>query len=213
MRACVSVCVVFLMAASAVAQSANDVAAVKARLLAEGKDLSGPCGALAITKRVAWQFRATGAGLLDKPNGNQCEGFATDIIAYPTGLICDILSDGGGVNGPQWGCGEVVDASRYRVAVDPGDTPLPVPVPQPPPAHAPLPSVDLSPILIQLSALQSRMANLDGQIARLLEQQHADTAAIRDDIKSFRDAAGSYVKDMLKYVLPLIAGIFGGKAL
>src|SRR5688572_15243198 len=49
------------------------VAAVKERLRADGVDLIGPCGAFAITKRVAWGLRATGAGLLSKPYGNQCD--------------------------------------------------------------------------------------------------------------------------------------------
>ena len=96
------------------------VAEVKAQLQARGVDLTGPCGAFAITKRVAWGLRATGAGLLSKPSGNNCEGFAVDIIAFPTGLIVDILGDAGNANTPSWNPGEPVEPARYRPAVDPG---------------------------------------------------------------------------------------------
>ena len=92
---------------------------MKAQLQARGVDLTGPCGAFAITKRVAWGLRATGAGLLSKPSGNNCDGFAVDIVAFPTGLIVDILGDAGNANTPLWNTGEPVDPARYRPAVDP----------------------------------------------------------------------------------------------
>ena len=78
------------------------VTAIKNQLLAQGVDLAGPCGAFAITKRVAWALRSTGAGLLSKRSGNHCDGYATDILCYPTGQIRDILGDGGGANTPLW---------------------------------------------------------------------------------------------------------------
>jgi hypothetical protein len=112
------------------------VARIKAELEARGVSLVGPCGAFAITRRVAWALRAEGAGLLSKPAGNNCEGFATDIICYPDGRIFDILINGGGDeapdgSGPIAGTGNLpawqtiapVEASRYRPAVDPGDAP------------------------------------------------------------------------------------------
>jgi hypothetical protein len=101
--------------------TAGFVAAVKAQLQARGVDLTGACGAFAITKRVAWGLRATGAGLLSKPAGNNCDGFAVDIVAFPTGLIVDILGDAGNGNTPSWNTGEPVEATRYRPAIDPGD--------------------------------------------------------------------------------------------
>ena len=103
----------------AASPTAGFVAAVKAQLQARGVDLTGPCGAFAITKRVAWGLRATGAGLLSKPSGNNCDGFAVDIVAFPTGMIVDILGDAGNGNTPLWNTGEPVDAARYRPAVDP----------------------------------------------------------------------------------------------
>jgi hypothetical protein len=103
-------------------QTAEYVAAVKAQLQAQGVNLSGPCGAFAITKRVAWGLRHLGCGLLSKPSGNNCEGFATDIVMFRDqgGQIIDILGDGGGNNTPSWGVTDTVDPSRWRAPVDPG---------------------------------------------------------------------------------------------
>lgn len=95
------------------------MADAKAELEAAGQDLSGPCGAFAIVKLAAWKMGG-GAGLLDKPAGNNCEGYATDIIVYPDGRHYDVLVDGGGRNGPAWGDAGTVDPSRYRPAIEPG---------------------------------------------------------------------------------------------
>lgn len=142
---------------------------VKAQLVAQGMNLSGPCGAFAITKRVAWALRATGAGLLAKPTGNNCDGYATDIICYPDGRIRDILGDGGGANTPQWPDGEleIVDPSRYLAAIDPGDTPIPTPepVPTPLPTPTPLPPVvDLSPVLAKLEQMRTEAQERDDDL-------------------------------------------------
>src|SRR4051812_30041603 len=89
-----------VLATPVAAQQHFDVVdSVKADLRARGVDTSGPCGALAITKRVAWRLRGEGAGLLFKNWGNQCEERATDIIVYPDGRIFDILHDAGTDNG------------------------------------------------------------------------------------------------------------------
>lgn len=108
-------------------ESAAYVAAIKSALLAQGRDLSGPCGAWTIAQNVAWGLRVRGYGLLSKPSGNNCQGFATDIVMQNdgTGVIVDILGDGGGNNTPSWnvsGAGEV-DPGRWR--------PTPAPAPGP----------------------------------------------------------------------------------
>jgi len=101
------------------AMSVAYVAAVKAQLEREGVNLLGPCGAFQITKRVAWGLRARGAGLLAKPGGNQCDGYATDIVCWQDRAY-DILSDGGNSNGPTWNETGVDDlAARWRPAVQP----------------------------------------------------------------------------------------------
>lgn len=99
--------------------SSSYVAAVKAWLTSGGVDLSGPCGALRITKVVAWGLRGSGAGLLSKPSGNNCEGYATDIVAFHDRAF-DVLGDGGGANVPNWQETGVDDLSnRWRPAVHP----------------------------------------------------------------------------------------------
>lgn len=95
------------------------VAQIKAQLEAAGVPLNGPCGAFEITKRVAWDNRHGGAGLLSKPSGNNCQGYATDIIAYHDRAY-DILSDAGNANTPQWSETDVDDlANRWRTPVQP----------------------------------------------------------------------------------------------
>jgi hypothetical protein len=102
-------------------ESAAYVAAVKAQCLGAGMDLSGPCGAFAIVRRVAWGLRAVGYGLLDKPGGNNCEKFSTDVIVCPNRRdIVDLLQDGGGANTPLWLVREnEVSPDRWRAPVLP----------------------------------------------------------------------------------------------
>lgn len=107
-----------------VEQSAAYVGRVKSYLLSQGHNLSGACGAFDIVKHATWYLYLVGSygvGLLSKPDGNQCEGYATDIVMYSTmnGQIIDILGDGGGQNNPQWGVSDVVDPARWRPPVQP----------------------------------------------------------------------------------------------
>lgn len=85
----------------------------KAQLVSAGADLSGPCGALRITRRAA-ELLGQGAGLLFKDTGNQCEERAVDIVCYPDGQIYDCLVDAGGANEPSWQDKGVAEAARYR---------------------------------------------------------------------------------------------------
>lgn len=102
-------------------QTADYVAQIKAALQSHGHDLSGPCGAFDIAKNVAWGLRAQGFGLLSKPSGNNCNGYATDIVMPigGNGDIVDILGDGGGTNTPMWAVTDTVDLSRWRPAIQP----------------------------------------------------------------------------------------------
>jgi hypothetical protein len=95
------------------------IAAVKAQLEREGFDLSGACGAFAITQRAAWGLRRLGYGLLFKDWGNNCRGFATDILMLADGRIFDILGDAGNGNRPLFNEVEPVEAHRWRAAVQP----------------------------------------------------------------------------------------------
>ncbi len=103
-------------------ESAIYVAQMKALLMGQGWDLSGPCGAFLITKHVAWGLRDRGYGLLSKPGGNNCEGYATDIVMrrQANGDIIDILGDAGNGNVPMWNDpSDHVDPARWRPAVQP----------------------------------------------------------------------------------------------
>jgi hypothetical protein len=100
----------------------NIVSQVKNDLASRGIDLSGPCGAFEITKRVAWILRSSGAGLLDKPSGNNCQGYSVDVIVYSDGYAYDIISDSGASNGPTWQpLPLLTDLSRYKPPFDPGN--------------------------------------------------------------------------------------------
>jgi len=99
--------------------SVEYVRAIKQQLERDGVNLIGPCGAFAITKRVAWGLRGAGAGLLSKPGGNNCDGYATDIVCWPDRAY-DVLSDGGATNGPTWNETGVDDLrARWRPPVQP----------------------------------------------------------------------------------------------
>lgn len=144
--------------------STHVVADVKADLERRGVDLSGPCGAFQITRRVAWRLRADGAGLLSKPSGNNCEGFSVDIVVYPDGRHYDVLVDGGGKNEPTFHLitdPERVDPARWRAPIDPDDAPLPAPEPVPAPIPPP---VDLGPVLDRLRALERTQTDLIKQL-------------------------------------------------
>jgi hypothetical protein len=140
------------------ADRSDVVGAAKADLQRIGKDLSGPCGALLIVKVAAWRLRSDGAGLLSKPSGNNCDGFAVDIIAYSDGEIYDVLADSGGENRPSWGSGGNVGADRYRAAVDPGFDTSTAPSP---PTPVPIPTTVLSPDLIAQAVRLALFADFD----------------------------------------------------
>jgi len=110
--------------------SKEDVIAIKQELVLRGVNLSGPCGAFEITKRVAWKLRAEGVGLVAKDGGNNCQGYSTDLVQYKDGsLWVDILGDGGGENKPMWITHTDTTPSVWRAAIDPGDPIVPVPPP------------------------------------------------------------------------------------
>ena len=88
----------------------------KNELVALAEDLTGPCGAIKIIKRAMPWIQASdpAAGFLDKPTGNNCAGFAVDIVCYNDGIIYDVLIDAGGANTPAWSFAGTVDPGRYR---------------------------------------------------------------------------------------------------
>lgn len=137
---------------------------VKLALEQAGADLSGPCGAFKITKRVAWHLKDKGFGLLSKTSGNNCEDFATDIVVDENGGYYDILGDGGGANDPQWPeTPEAGDKSRWRAPVDPRDVIIVPPEPDPEPVDPkpePKPEFDPTPILTRLTGIETHIIEL-----------------------------------------------------
>jgi hypothetical protein len=212
----VLVCSLLLNSALALAQGphADTVSSVKAALVMRGVSLSDSCGAFEITKRVAWQLRGEGAGILNKTSGNNCQGYSVDIIVYPGGAAFDILGDAGGANNPSWNP-VGVNASDYRPAFDPGDVTgsNPGPTPGPVVIVPPAPPVDLSQVYNKLDSLyaqaerifaaqevevQARNAQLDVLNAKV--QQHID------ETHSFIDKVGSFFTDG-KTITAIVAGL------
>lgn len=102
-------------------ESSAYVGQIKQALIDAGTDLSGPCGAFEVVKQVAWglQFQRH-CGLLSKPDGNNCQGYSTDVVCYPDGSLADILGDAGGENVPQWSYpSDMVDPARWRPPIEP----------------------------------------------------------------------------------------------
>lgn len=188
-----SALVIVLTLASPVQAQADVVATVKASLQARGVSLADSCGAFEVTRRVAWQLRATGAGLLDKPSGNQCQGRAVDIIVYPDGRAVDILSDAGGVNGPTWNEIEPVEASRWRQPTDPGDS-APPSTGQPP-VIVQAPAVDLSGVLVAIGQVR-RDIGVPGDDSQYLQMErvYGDLAAKLEEVNRKADALAAQLK-------------------
>lgn len=110
---------------NASANYSGEVANAKSDLIAASIDLSGPCGAFEITKLVTWRLANSTEptiGILDKPTGNNCDGYSVDIACYPDGSIYDIIGSSGEDNTPQWNFAGCVDPTRYRPAI-PGTIP------------------------------------------------------------------------------------------
>ena len=127
------------------------VAQAKADLAAAGRDPHSACGAAEITNLAAWRMQNEGAGLLDKPTGNNCQGYAVDIIAYRDGQIYDVLVNAETQNIPAWQPLTPVDPARWRPPVYPSYYPGPIEPPVDPPPVEPPPT----------SPLEARVARLE----------------------------------------------------
>lgn len=182
------VCSLFLNIAPADAQ-VEVVSAVKNDLIARNVNLSGPCGAFEITKRVAWILRSQGYGLLDKPSGNNCQGYSVDFLVTPALGGIDILVDGGGENTPAWSESEPPGAfaGRFRAPFDPGDVAVPNPG-----TPVPNPGTLEQQILDELRAHEAA------------EKHRWETAAFEwGKVKTF----------LYKYAIPAVTAFLGGRAL
>jgi hypothetical protein len=156
--------------------SVQVVEQVKAELEARGVDLFGPCGAFQIVKRVAWELRGEGAGLLAKPGGNNCEGFAVDIVCWADGRWVDCLISSGVDNGPAWNVQPpALDVpGRWRPPIDPGDV---VVDPDPPPPHPP--SDWVVSVLLDLAGLAAAHRESASRVESIAQTLADQTSTVR----------------------------------
>lgn len=177
------------------------IASIKADLVARGVNLTGPCGAFEITKRVAWALRDEGLGLVAKnaaQNGCDANGerYAIDALMLRDGQTWDILVNGGGEedanhqpkpgtgNGPAWQVTGAAprDAWRAPFEVDP--------LPPEPLKPEPLKPVVLDPV--PLSA---------NDVERILAGQAAATERILAAIAELRQEAANLGKTLLPQLI------------
>jgi len=81
-------------------------------------------GAFEVTKRVAWQLRDQGFGLLRKDGGDNIvawkgRSFSASRVCGKDGHIFKVLTDVPTTNGPSWQDNQFVDAGLYVPAIDP----------------------------------------------------------------------------------------------
>jgi hypothetical protein len=152
------------------------VARIKGELVAAGVDLSGPCGAFQITKRVAWELRQDGYGLVAKtPPQNNCQGYGVDVVMFQNGDCWDILINSETENISAWNKTGSQPPSAWRAPIDPGDT-QPGPTP-------PTPTPDLAEVLRKLDELTTAV-NLG---LRLGEKTSALLSLVSEDMDMLVD--------------------------
>jgi hypothetical protein len=86
------------------------------------------CARFEITKLAAFKLSKEypEVGLLSKPVGNNCEGYAVDIICLIDGTIIDVLGSGNeGPNTPLWLEQAPVPPSRWRPPIPIIEKPIP----------------------------------------------------------------------------------------
>ncbi len=178
------------------------VARAKAEEVAAGNNpdnsADGECSRFNIVNRAATMLAGEGAGVLYKATGNNCRERSVDIIAYPSGRIIDVLGAGvDGPNTPQWFEQTPVDPARWRPAypVSGPVTPPAPPTPTPEPPAPPVSTVDLTPILTRLDALQTELKRHEE-----VEESH------------WSNAKNAFY-EIVKYLGPIVAGIVAGRTL
>jgi hypothetical protein len=179
----------------------NIVEEVKNELISNRIDLSGPCGAFQITKRVAWRLRAQGAGYIRKTAGqNNCNLHGVDIVMFKDGRIVDILIDAGNSNGPSWDTSKTpVDPSLWQEPEDPYVLIfIPASEPNEPPAI--IPPVDFSEVL-------KKLQDIYDQNERIYHDLVSHDDALAAQLKE-HDANPLYLKRLFSnhYVQLLLAG-------
>jgi hypothetical protein len=151
------------------------VVAVKSALEAANVDLSGPCGAFAITGRVAYALRAEGYGLIAKnASQNGCDTaqgrFSVDAVALPDGSAFDILINAETENIPAWQVTGATSPANWRAPFDLGGV-------EPPPPPAPYPICP--PQTEEHDAILSLMGDIQSQVLAFREWAEREIAEVR----------------------------------
>jgi hypothetical protein len=159
-----------------------------------------PCSVFQITKRVAWELRHEGAGLLAKPSGNNCHGYSMDWVVYPDGRGSDIAV-GGEFDGVTTDASED-HGKRWRPPLDPEDAPPPVPNPGTPVPDPGTPPIDLSGL-----ATKEDVARVEAK----LDVHEAREAAFREAVASKWKRFGVFVAKYGSLIGGAIAAGWFGK--
>lgn len=213
------------------------VSQVKTELLARGVNLSGACGALAITTEVARRtntklLRKTGGyravpqpdgSCLDGDHSSLPDGYAADyVIDLAHGAVgYDLLGDGGGANIPQWSGPEDDPAMVSRniqnwrepvmlgASLPPGPTPGPTPTPTPAPIEGSAAAILAHAIVIEqvVADLQARNARIEG----LVIAHEAAEAGDRASSRAFEARVGIEWGKVSKYLAIIGGSILAGK--
>jgi hypothetical protein len=172
------------------------VRAAKAAAIAAGINVDqDDCSRFEVTKRAAALLASEGAGLLSKETGANCQGYATDIIAYKSGAIVDVLGSGpDGPNTVHWLIQAPVDPSRWRPPLSVSSV-VPEPTPMPPP---PLPSDQAD-----LAAINSKLDQLLYSMDQLRQQQATDTEKIETRINDVVTNAKKSAAPLILKILSL----------
>jgi hypothetical protein len=195
--------VTVLVAVPAAAQIPDHTATIEAArnaALAVGIDVdASECNRFEITKRAALLLASEGAGLLSKPSGNNCNGYAVDVIVYPAGRAFDIV--GAGPDGPasaHWMELTPVNPDRWRAPID-LVTAEPAPLPATPVPQPPIPS-EYDTILAQLAQVRADLADLKAT-------EHLEHEQTRSDLRAFREAAKKATSKFLEYVPSILSAL------
>lgn len=161
-----SVCLVLSVAGNSFAQASLEQALVEARKAYPEWTTAAQTGELlngVAAAHPGWGLHKRPANVESCPQPVTQFRISCDLLVFaPSQGVFDVLIDGGGLSIPQWNFkGTINTMDNFVPAVsisapvpEPIPAPIPAPAPVPVPAPVPLPSINLTPILQRLDALQ-----------------------------------------------------------
>lgn len=151
-----------------------------------------PAQLLSLVKLIAGKV---GGGILPKTTGNNCGGYACDIVCL-NGVIYDVLGDSEGIANPQWS-----PAGPAPVACEPVIGGIPKP---PDPTGPPPTTVDLTPIREGLVALAQKLDALQVDVSATKQDVHEHREVSQQELKKARNILTNW-----QTYVALAAGITG----